>query len=65
MQMLALHGHDARKWEPKRLRLRLLSIPGIIARGARRTRLRLSTRAPHVAAVTAGLTRLGGLAAPT
>ena len=23
MQMLALHGHDARRWEPKRLRLRL------------------------------------------
>ena len=25
--MLALHRHDARRWEPKRLRLRLFSIP--------------------------------------
>lgn len=65
MQMLALTGHDARKWEPKRLRLRLLSIPGTIAHGARRTRLRLSARAPHVAAITTGLTRLKGLAAAT
>ena len=27
MQTLALTGHDARRWEPKRLRLRLLTIP--------------------------------------
>jgi len=27
MQMLALTRHDARRWEPKRLRLRLFSIP--------------------------------------
>ena len=27
MQTLALHEHDARRWEPKRLRLRLFSIP--------------------------------------
>jgi hypothetical protein len=31
MQLLALTGHDARRWEPKRLRLRLFSIPGRIA----------------------------------
>jgi hypothetical protein len=28
MQTLALTGHEARRWEPKRLRLRLLSLPG-------------------------------------
>lgn len=57
-QMLALTAHLARRWEPKRFRLRLLSVPGTIARGARRTRLRLSARAPHVAVITAGLARL-------
>jgi Transposase DDE domain group 1 len=31
MQMLALPGHDARRWEPKRPRLRLLSIAGCLA----------------------------------
>jgi Transposase DDE domain group 1 len=46
LQILALHGHDARRWEPKRLRLRLFSIAGRIARHARRTRLRLAAHAP-------------------
>jgi hypothetical protein len=34
LQTLTLHGHDARRWEPKRLRLRLFSIAGRIARHA-------------------------------
>lgn len=46
MQMLALTGHQARRWEPKRLRLHLFSIPGRIARRARKTYLRLSRHAP-------------------
>ncbi|WP_285491653.1 IS1380 family transposase [Amycolatopsis taiwanensis] len=46
MQTLALTGTDARRWEPKRLRLRLFSIPGRIARHARRVHLRLSRHAP-------------------
>jgi hypothetical protein len=33
---------DARRWEHKRLRLRLLTIPARLLRGARRTRLRLA-----------------------
>jgi len=36
MQMLALNDHDARRWEPKRLRLRLFMIPATIARTGRR-----------------------------
>jgi Transposase DDE domain group 1 len=32
MQMLALSGHQARCWEPKRLRLRLFTLPATIAR---------------------------------
>src|SRR3954451_5939399 len=31
MQTLALAGHQARRWEPKRLRLRLLAIAGRLA----------------------------------
>jgi hypothetical protein len=46
MQILALTGHQARRWEPKRLRLHLFSIPGRIARHARKTYLRLSRHAP-------------------
>jgi hypothetical protein len=45
LQMLALTGSDARRWEHKRLRLRLLSIPARLVRGARRTRLRLAVTA--------------------
>ncbi len=61
MQMLALTGEDARVWEPKRLRLRLFSIAGSIARHSRRTWLHLSAHAPHVDLITTGLTRLQGL----
>jgi hypothetical protein len=58
LQILALHGHDARRWEPKRLRLRLFSIAGRIARHARRTRLRLAAHAPWATLLTTALTRL-------
>ncbi|PZS19812.1 MAG: IS1380 family transposase [Pseudonocardiales bacterium] len=46
MQMLALAGHDARRWEPKRLRLRLFSIAGRLAHHGRTRRLHISTHAP-------------------
>lgn len=64
MQMLALTEHDARRWEPKRLRLRLFSIAGRLARRSRRAWLRLASHAPHVAVVTAGLARLTAPPAP-
>ena len=41
-QTLALTGHEARRWEPKRLRLRLFSIPARAARTGRRRILRIS-----------------------
>ncbi len=41
MQMLTLTGQPARRWEPKRLRLRLFSIAGRLARRSRRTVLHL------------------------
>ena len=40
-QTLAWHGQPARRWEPKRLRLRLLAVAGRIIRTGRRRRLRL------------------------
>ena len=65
MQMLALTGHDARRWEPKRLRLRLFTIPATLARSARRTVLHLADKAPWAYLAVSALTRLRALAAPT
>jgi len=61
MQMLALAGTEARVWEPKRLRLRLFSIAGSLARKSRRTWLRLSAHAPFGNLITTGLARLQAL----
>ena len=58
--MLALTG-TARRWEPKRLRLRLFSIARRLARGGRRLRLRLAGRWPWAGEVTAAVTRLQAL----
>jgi len=65
MQLLALADHPARRWEPKRLRLRLFSIAARIARHARRTHLRLSTDAPWGELTETALIRLAALPAPT
>jgi hypothetical protein len=59
-QMLALAG-DARRWEPKRLRLRLFSVAGRIVRGSRRLRLRLAQNWPWAAGITAAIARLQAL----
>jgi hypothetical protein len=56
-QMLALAG-KARRWEPKRLRLRLFSVAGRLAASGRRLRLRLAERWPWAAEVTAAVARL-------
>ncbi|UGQ60518.1 IS1380 family transposase (plasmid) [Rhodococcus pyridinivorans] len=64
MQMLAFTDTPARRWEPKRLRLRVLSIAGKIARHARRVRLRLAATAPGVEVLVAGLNTLAALPAP-
>jgi hypothetical protein len=58
MQTLALTGHDARRWEPKRLRLRLLSIPGRHARTGRRRLLHLAATAPFTALALQALVAL-------
>jgi hypothetical protein len=45
MQLLALTGSDARRWEPKRLRYRLFSAAARLARTGRRHWLRFSATA--------------------
>ena len=59
-QLLALTG-TARRWEPKRLRLRLFSVAGRLVRGGRRLRLRLAERWPWAGEITAAVTRLQAL----
>jgi hypothetical protein len=59
-QLLALTG-AARRWEPKRLRLRLLSAAGRLASSGRRLRLRLAERWPWASELTAAITRLQAL----
>jgi len=56
-QLLALTG-AARRWEPKRLRLRLFSVAGRLARGGRRLRLRLAEHWPWAVDITAAIARL-------
>jgi hypothetical protein len=59
-QMLALTG-TARRWEPKRLRLRLFSAAGRLVRGGRRQRLRLAERWLWADDITAAVSRLQAL----
>jgi hypothetical protein len=60
-QMLALTG-PARRWEPKRLRLRIFTCAGRIVRGSRRLRLRLAASWPWAREITTAITRLQTLA---
>ena len=64
MQTLALTEHPARRWEPKRLRLRLLSIPARHARTGRRRFLHLAAAAPFTALALQALEALAQLATP-
>jgi hypothetical protein len=64
MQMLALTGHPARRWEPKRLRLRLFAIAGRLARHARQIHLRLAVHAPWAHLITQARDHLHRLPQP-
>ena len=64
MQMLALTSHDARRWEPKRLRHRLFTIPATLARTARQAWLHITGHHPWAALAVTAITRLDALAAP-
>jgi hypothetical protein len=61
MQMLALTG-KARRWEPKRLRLRIFTCAGRIVRGGRHLKLRLAASWPWAQQITTAITRLQALA---
>jgi Transposase DDE domain group 1 len=61
MQMLAFDG-PARRWEPRRLRLRIFAAAGRIVRGGRRLRLRLARRWPWAHDLIAAAGRLHALA---
>ncbi|MFF3667171.1 transposase [Microtetraspora malaysiensis] len=63
MQMLALHGIPARRYEPKRLRLRLFAVSARLVRGGRRMRIAASW--PWVSQLVAAITRLHELPALT
>jgi hypothetical protein len=64
MQTLALTEHPARRWEPKRLRLRLLGIAGRLAATGRRRWLHLAATAPFTDLTLDALARLHALTAP-
>jgi hypothetical protein len=64
MQTLALTGHEARRWEPKRLRIRLLSIPARYARTGRRRLLHLASTAPFTVIAMQALDTLARASAP-
>jgi hypothetical protein len=64
MQMLSLPGHEARRWEPKRLRLRLFSIAGRLADHGRARRLHLSAHAPWAELLAEMIAKLQTLPAP-
>jgi hypothetical protein len=63
-QLLALTKHPARRWEPKRLRLRLFSLAGRLARSGRRIVLHLPHHAPWAALLLQAITRLRALTVP-
>jgi hypothetical protein len=63
MQLLALTEHPARRWEPKRLRLRIFTIAGRLATRARNLHLRLASHSPWAAPTVTALARLQALPA--
>jgi Transposase DDE domain group 1 len=63
-QMLALAEHPARRWEPKRLRLRLFSLAGRLAHSARQRVLHLPAHAPWAGLLRQAVTALRALTAP-
>ena len=61
-QLLALSGHQARRWEPKRLRL--FSTAGRLARTSRRTVLHLPQEGRWAGLLVEAVTTLRALPAP-
>jgi len=65
-QLLAIAPeHPARRWEPKRIRLRLFTIPATLALHGRRVLLHVKDTAPWADLIVTGHHRLLELATPT
>ncbi|MDQ2836826.1 MAG: IS1380 family transposase [Actinomycetota bacterium] len=64
LQLLAFTDHPARRWEPKRLRLRLFSIAARIADHGRTRRLHLPAHAPWAQLLAEAIDRLQLIPAP-
>ncbi len=64
LQILALPDHPARRWEPKRLRLRLLSTAGRLTTTGRSIVLHLPDTSRWSALLTTALTRLQDMPGP-
>jgi hypothetical protein len=62
-QMLGFSDHPARRWEPKRLRLRLFATAGRLARHARQTVMHLAAGHRWSDLVLAGRAAIAGVAA--
>jgi hypothetical protein len=58
MQTLALHDQPARRWEPKRLRLGIFSLAGVLATTGRTVTVHLSARGACSDLAVQALTRL-------
>jgi hypothetical protein len=58
MQMLAFTDHTARRWESKRLRTRLFTVPATLARTGRRRLLHLADHHPWAAVINDAVVRL-------
>lgn len=63
--MLGHPQHEARRWEPKRLRHRLFTIPASIARHGRRVTMHLANRSRWASIVLQAIGRIRALPAPS
>ncbi len=63
-QRICLRGSVAARWEPKRLRLHLLSLAGRLVRSARQWRLRLNHQSPWAALLADAFDRVHRLPLP-
>jgi Transposase DDE domain group 1 len=63
-QTLAMTGRQARRWEPKRMRLRLFSVAGRLAVSGRRVVLHLSRTGTWTSLLVAMLARLRAFPSP-
>ncbi len=64
MQLLALRGYEARRWEPERLRLRLFTISSTLARTGRKVLLHLADRVPWASLAQCAFATLRAYPAP-